>query len=130
DDIWTDFMAMVWKIVGIIALLALPAISLVGLVGFAVSRSIRGVGDAMQALADGDLSIDLPEAKRADEVGQMARATMYFRDRMVESEKLRGEQERLRADTAAQRKHDMVRLADDFEQAVGTIIEAVSQAAG
>ncbi|MGL9623825.1 methyl-accepting chemotaxis protein [Bradyrhizobium sp. U531] len=130
DDIWTDFMAMVWKIVGIIALLALPAIGLVGLVGFAVSRSIRGVSAAMQALADGDLSIDLPEAKRADEVGQMARATIYFRDRMAESEKLRTEQEKLRLDTAAQRKQDMYRLADDFEQAVGTIIETVSQAAG
>jgi methyl-accepting chemotaxis protein len=130
DDIWTDFMAMVWKIVGIIALLALPAISLVGLVGFAVSRSIRGVGAAIQALADGNLSIDLPEAKRADEVGQMARATMYFRDRMVESEKLRAEQEKLRLDTADQRRHDMHRLADDFEHAVGAIIETVSQAAG
>jgi len=130
DDIWSDFMAMVWKIAGIIALLALPAIGLVGLVGFAVSRRIRGVSAAMQALADGDLSIDLPEAKGADEVGQMARATTYFRDRMAESERLRAEQEKLRADTAEQRKHDMVRLADDFEHAVGAIIEAVSHAAG
>ncbi|AWL99423.1 methyl-accepting chemotaxis protein [Bradyrhizobium amphicarpaeae] len=130
NDIWTDFMTMFWKIVGIIALLALPAIGLVGLVGLAVSRSIRGVSAAMQALADGDLSIDLPEAKRVDEVGQMARATIYFRDRMAESEKLRVEQERLRADTAAQRKQDVYRLADDFEHAVGAIIEAVSNAAG
>lgn len=130
DDIWTDFMAMVWKITGIIALLALPAIALVGLVGFAVSRSIRGVSAAMQALADGNLSIDLPEAQRADEVGQMARATTYFRDRMAESEKLRAEQEKLRADASAQRKQDMHRLADDFEHAVGAIIETVSRAAG
>ncbi|WP_163413800.1 HAMP domain-containing protein, partial [Escherichia coli] len=83
----------VWKIVGIIALLALPAIGLVGLVGFGVSRSIRRVSAAMQALADGDLSVELPEAERADEVGQMARATRYFRDRMAESERLRAEQE-------------------------------------
>lgn len=130
DDIWTDFMAMVWKIVGIIALLAIPAIGLVGLVGFAVSRSIRGVGAAMQSLADGNLSVELPEAERADEVGQMARATKYFRDRMVESEKLRAEQEKLRADAAAQRSQDMNRLADDFEHAIGAIIETVSRAAG
>ena len=62
NDIWSDFLTMVWKIVGIIALLALPAIALVGLVGFAVSRSIRSVSAAMQKLADGDLSVDLPEA--------------------------------------------------------------------
>jgi methyl-accepting chemotaxis protein len=130
NDIWTDFMAMVWKIVGIIALLALPAIALVGLLGLAVSRSIRSVGAAMQKLADGDLSVDLPEAERADEVGQMARSTRYFRDRMAEGERLRGEQERLRADASAQRRQDMNRLADDFEQAVGTIIETVSRAAG
>ena len=130
NDIWSDFLAMVWKIVGIIALLALPAIGLVGLVGFGVSRSIRRVSAAMQALADGDLSVELPEAERADEVGQMARATRYFRDRMAESERLRAEQERLRADASAQRKQDMNRLADDFEHAVGTIIETVSRAAG
>ncbi len=130
NDIWSDFLTMVWKIVGIIALLALPAIALVGLVGFAVSRSIRSVSAAMQKLADGDLSVDLPEAERADEVGQMARSTRYFRDRMAEGERLRGEQERLRADASAQRKQDMNRLADDFEHAVGTIIETVSRAAG
>jgi methyl-accepting chemotaxis protein len=130
EDIWADFMVMVWKLVGIIALLALPAVGLVALVGFAVSRNIRSVSAAMQALADGDLSIDLPEAKRGDEVGQMARAATYFRDRMAESERLRSEQEMLRADTAAQRRQDMHRLAEDFEQAVGTIIETVSCAAG
>jgi methyl-accepting chemotaxis protein len=130
DDIWTDFVAMVWKIAGTIALLGLPAIGLIGLVGFSVSRSIRRVSAGMQALADGDLSIDLPEAEQADEVGQMARATKYFRDRMAESEKLRAEQEKLRADTADQRKQDMHRLADDFEHAVGAIIETVSRAAG
>jgi len=129
DDIRADFMAMLWKIVGIVAVLALPAIGLIALVGWGVSASIRGVATRMQALADGNLAIELPEAERGDEVGQMARTVRIFRDSMAEGQRLRGEQENLKARAAEQRKLDMHRLADDFEGAVGEIIETVSSAA-
>jgi methyl-accepting chemotaxis protein len=129
DDIRADFMAMLWKIAGIVALLALPAIGLIALVGSGVSASIRGVATRMQALADGNLAIELPEAERGDEVGQMARTVRIFRDSMAEGERLRAEQEDLKAHAAEQRKLDMRRLANDFEGAVGEIIETVSSAA-
>ena len=129
DDIRADFMVMLWKLIGIVAVLALPAIGLIALVGWGVSASIRGVGTRMQALADGDLAIELPEAERGDEVGQMARTVKIFRDSMAEGEQLRAEQEDLKARAAEQRKLDMHKLAEDFEGAVGEIIETVSSAA-
>ena len=129
DDIRADFMAMLWKIIGIVAVLALPAIGLILLVGWGVSASIRSVATRMQALADGNLAVELPEAGRGDEVGQMARTVKIFRDSMAESERLRGEQENLKAHAAEQRKLDMSRLADGFEGAVGEIIKTVSSAA-
>ena len=129
DDIRADFMAMLWKIIGIVAVLALPAIGLIALVGWGVSASIRGVVTRMQALADGNLAIELPEAERGDEVGQMARTVRIFRDSMAEGQRLRAEQENLKSRAAEQRKLDMYKLADDFEGAVGEIIETVSSAA-
>ena len=129
EDIRADFMVMLWKLIGIVAVLALPAIGLIALVGWGVSASIRGVGTRMQALADGNLAIDLPEAERGDEVGQMARTVKIFRDRMAEGDQLRAEQEDLKARAAEQRKLDMHKLAEDFEGAVGEIIETVSCAA-
>jgi len=129
EDIRADFMAMMWKIIGIVAVLALPAIGLIALVGWGVSASIRGVGTRMQALADGNLAVELPEAERGDEVGQMARTVKIFRDSMAEGERLRAEQEKLEAHGAEQRKLDMDKLADAFEGAVGEIIKTVSSAA-
>jgi methyl-accepting chemotaxis protein len=129
DDIRADFLAMAWKIAGIAALLALPAIGLIGLVGWGVSATIRRVAGRMQALADGDLAIDLPEAARGDEIGQMARTVVVFRDSMAEGERLRAEQEHVKAQAAAQRRADMQALAQEFEGAVGEIIDTVSRAA-
>jgi len=129
EDIRTDFIAMLWKIVGIVALLALPAIGLIALVGWKVSVSIRRVGTKMQVLADGDLAIELPDAERRDEIGQMARAVEIFRDSLAEGVRLRAEQEQQKALAAEQRKLDMYKLAYDFEGAVGEIIETVSSSA-
>ena len=103
EDIRADFMAMLWKIIGIVTVLALPVIGLIALVGWGVSASIRGVGTRMQALADGNLAVELPEAERGDEVGQMARAVRIFRDSMAEGERLRADQEDLKARAAEQR---------------------------
>ena len=127
DDVRADFMAMLWKIIGIVAVLALPAIGLIALVSWDVSASIRGVGNRMKTLAGGNLAIEIPEAERGDEVGQMARMVRIFRDNMAEGGRLRTEQENLKA-RAEQRKLDMSRLAEDFEGAVGEIIETVSRA--
>ena len=129
EDIRTDFIAMLWKIIGIVAVLALPAIGLITLVGWGVSASIRGVESRMQALADGNLAVELPEAERGDEIGHMARTVRIFRDSMAEGERLRADQENLKARSAEQHRLDMHKLAGDFEGAVGEIIETVSRAA-
>ncbi len=128
NDISADFMTLLWKIIGITAVLALPAIGLIALVASGVSANIRGVASRMQELADGNLAVELPEAERGDEVGQMARTVRVFRDSMAEGQRLRAEQEQLKAGAAEQRRLDMRHIADDFEGTVGDIIETVSSA--
>ena len=65
-------------IAGLLALLA------GGLMAFfaarALSRQIVGITREMEALAAGDLNIQLASAARDDEIGLMARALMVFRD--------------------------------------------------
>jgi methyl-accepting chemotaxis protein len=71
----------------------------------------------------------LPGVERKDEVGEMARAVETFK--VKAEQKARDEAEaKVKQDRIAsdQRKHDMHRLADDFESAVGSIIETVSTA--
>ena len=64
----------------------------------------------------------------SDEVGEMAGAVEVFKTSMIETERLRAEQLETEQRQSQQRKADMHKLADDFEGAVGEIVETVSSA--
>jgi methyl-accepting chemotaxis protein len=96
----------------------------------AIVRPVRGMTAVMGRLAQGDMAVTVPDVGRGDEIGDMAGALNVFKDGMIETQRLREEQERMKEQSALQRKTDMTRLADDFEQAVGVIVQAVSSAAG
>ncbi|MCP3381077.1 methyl-accepting chemotaxis protein [Bradyrhizobium sp. CCGUVB4N] len=99
------------------------------LLGRSISQALSGMVDAMTRLARGELSIAVPGIGRKDEIGEMAGAVEVFRTNMTEADRLRAEQAEADTRRRAQRKADMKRLADDFEGAVGEIIETVSSAA-
>jgi sRNA-binding protein len=83
----------------------------------------------MKQLADGNFGVVLPGLERKDEVGDMAQAVEAFK--VKAAQKARDEAEaRVRQDriAAEQRKREMAKLADDFEGAVGEIVETVSSA--
>ncbi|MGJ4944944.1 HAMP domain-containing methyl-accepting chemotaxis protein [Bradyrhizobium sp. HKCCYLS1011] len=102
------------------------------LVAFLIARGIVGplasMTTAMGSLASGDVAVEIPGSGHRDEIGAMAKAIQVFKNNMVETERLRAEQKDAEARQAAQRKADMVALAQQFEQAVGDIVGAVSSA--
>ncbi len=96
---------------------------------FAIARPMRALSVSMEELAGGNFSVVLPGLGRKDEVGDVAGAVEKFK--VVSEKKARDEAEaKMKQDqiAAQQRKADMVRLADQFEGAVGEIIETVSSA--
>ncbi|WP_426412347.1 methyl-accepting chemotaxis protein [Bradyrhizobium ganzhouense] len=117
-----------WMMIAFLVTVAVLAV--VGfLLGRSISKALSGMVDAMTRLARGELSIAVPGIGRKDEIGEMAGAVEVFRTNMTEAERLRAEQAEADTRRRAQRKADMKRLADDFEGAVGEIIETVSTAA-
>lgn len=126
----TLFMTAFWSLAGVIAV----AMALgIGGLGFAQLRILRPLGSMTQAmgqLASGDTSILVPGVGRADEVGMMADAVQVFRDNMIEAERLRSREAEAEKRAEEQRKADLRRLADDFQRAVGGIVETVSRASG
>jgi methyl-accepting chemotaxis protein len=84
---------------------------------------------AMEALARNDLKVDVPGVGRRDELGDMARTVEVFKVNALEVERLKTAQETAERRTAEQRKADMHKLANEFESAVGEIIQTVSSAA-
>ncbi|MET4175120.1 methyl-accepting chemotaxis protein [Bradyrhizobium sp. LA6.1] len=102
------------------------------IVAFLIARSIVGpltsMTRAMGLLAGGNLDVEIPGRGKADEIGDMAKAIEVFKTNMIDTERLRTEQTETEARQAESRKADMVRLADQFEQAVGEIVDTVSSA--
>ncbi|MGJ5207302.1 HAMP domain-containing methyl-accepting chemotaxis protein [Bradyrhizobium sp. HKCCYLR20261] len=102
------------------------------LVAFLIARGIVGpltsMTRAMGRLASGDVAVEIPGRGARDEIGAMATAIQVFKDNMAETERLRAEQGEAEARREHERKADMARLAREFEQAVGEIIDAVSHA--
>ena len=96
---------------------------------FTIARPMRNLSVAMEELAGGNFAVVLPGLGRKDEVGDVAGAVEKFK--VVSAQKAQAEAEaKIKQDqmAAQQRKADMIKLADDFEGAVGEIIETVSSA--
>ncbi|KRR18413.1 methyl-accepting chemotaxis protein [Bradyrhizobium retamae] len=97
-----------------------------------VARSVTGplqrMTVAMNDLASGNLAVEVPGIGRGDEVGEMAKAVEVFKSNAVARQSLEAEQHAAETRAVASRKADMSKMADDFEEAVGRIVQAVSSA--
>lgn len=118
--------AMLDRIGGVAAVLLGIVFALV--IGNAISRPIMAMVKTMAQLSGGDTTVAIPGAGRIDEIGEMAKAVEVFRDGMIEAARLREQQRDNEAAAAQRRAGDMRKLADEFENAVGEIIETVSSA--
>lgn len=118
-----------------------------------VLKPMNAIKDAMRSLAGGELKTNIPYTKQHNEIGEMANTLEVFRDNLVETERLRKEQEenekqaqkareelaakeiaaekeRRLADKQAEemRKQELQELAKAFEHSVGGIVDIVASA--
>jgi methyl-accepting chemotaxis protein len=117
---------MVMIVAGLALLSGLAFAMWIGIKGLA--SPIGVLKSVMEALANNNLNVNVPGTERRDELGEMARTVEVFKKNGLEVERMRADQQVLEKRGAEQRKADMTRLANDFEGAVGQIIETVSQA--
>jgi methyl-accepting chemotaxis protein len=94
----------------------------------AIVRPLKASVATMNRLAQGDLSVQTPEPRRSDEIGEIMMALVAFKATGLEVERMRADRLATDRHAAEQRKADMNRLADEFEGAVGQIVETVSSA--
>jgi methyl-accepting chemotaxis protein len=116
----------------IMVALALTALACFA-IGFMMIRSISApitrMSGVMQKLADGDTNVIIPNVGERNEIGVMGGTVEVFKDNMLKTRVLEGETRQAREDAEVQRKKTMYDLADQFENAVGGIVEMVSSAA-
>lgn len=114
----------------IFSAIAIVAAILAGVYSFlGIARPVREVSAAMEQVSAGDLETVIPHAARTDEIGEQARALTVFRDGLREAERLREEAHHASLRAAENRHSEMRQLADQFETAVGAVVDMVANAA-
>jgi methyl-accepting chemotaxis protein len=84
----------------------------------------------MRELAAGHFDVVLPGLGRKDELGDMAGAVEEFKLQAVaKAERDAAAQDAQNRETSAARRAELIRFADDFESAVGSIVSNVSASA-
>jgi methyl-accepting chemotaxis protein len=113
-----------------IALIASGVLGLSFFIGRSVSKPLGAMRAAMIELANGNFAVVLPGLGRPDEIGEIARAVETFKINAERKAREEAEEKTRQDKLAAERRRaDMIRMADDFEGAIGEIVETVSSAA-
>ena len=77
---------------------------------------------ARGVIGDHRLASDIRRPVQTNEVGRIARSLQVFKDHLVETTRLRTEQEAMKTRSAEERRADLARIADDFERSIGGVI--------
>ncbi len=122
----TEHMNAAVVIVELVAAFALIlGVILAFVIGRAISRPIVEMTGAMERLADGDTTSEIPSQGRGDEIGVMAKAVQVFKVNASEVERLKLEEQERAAKQEMVLKEKLNELArelnDEVQVAVGQI---------
>ena len=130
DKILAPARQLTWFTIGAAAVLVVVlSLIVVFLVRGLVVKPVGGLTQAVDTLAGGNTAITVPSTGRGDELGVMARAVEFFRQKLVEIEELRRKNAEAEQEAAAARRRGMLELADSFEASVKGVVQAVSASA-
>jgi methyl-accepting chemotaxis protein len=85
-----------------------------------ITRPLAGLTRAMTALAGGDLSVDVRDTGRTDEIGNMAKAVLVFKQNALKVGEL-GETAR---ETEARRRAERAQMMHELQNAFGEVVGA------
>ena len=83
DRLATAYRDALWLIILAIAIAALLVVVALIHISRSISAPLRDLTDRMRRLAASDTAIDIPETGRLDEIGEMAQATVVFRNNAI-----------------------------------------------
>jgi methyl-accepting chemotaxis protein len=95
------------------------------LIGGGIARPIVALTAVMHALSKGMLEIAIPNTDRHDELGQMARAVLVFKDNAVAIRRLQMEQEQARAQAEIEKRTALAKMADTIETETSTVLDQI-----
>ena len=139
DQLASDLVASVANLrataqseqIGLLAGLAIGLILLAALstlIVWSITRPVASLTHQMGALAGGDLDTEITGVVRRDEIGDMGRAVLVFKENALEVKRMEAEQEAAKERAEQEKRAAMNQLADEFSASVGGVVETVSSA--
>jgi two-component system, OmpR family, sensor kinase len=84
DRLGVAYRQAVWLILVVMLIAGVMVVAALIHISRSISDPLLNLADRMHRLAANDTEIDIPEIERQDEIGEMARATVVFRNNAVE----------------------------------------------
>ena len=107
-------------------ILSLIFISAVGLyVGKKFAGTIGNIADVMKRIASGQKGLSVPYQDDKTEIGQMAQACEFFKDVMIEADRMNAEQKKQGENARIEIKQKMLSLTDEIEREMHETISQV-----
>ena len=128
DDIDGELYAVLLRLSLVGGVVVAVTTLLAWLINRDITLSLGNLKVTMDRVAKGDLAAAMEDADRHDEIGGMATAVQVFKDHMIETERLRTANERVKAQAVADQKATLNRMADDFENKIGQTVGLLSAA--
>lgn len=97
------------------------------IIGKGITTPLQLLTDSMTKLAGGDKETDVPITERANELGEMGRAVLIFKENMIKAEELAIAQAADQAERL-KRSNSINQLTEDFEAQIKAILGSVDGA--
>jgi methyl-accepting chemotaxis protein len=94
-----------------------------------ISRPLNRVVSALSDLAQGNMARQLSGMDRRDEIGDVARALQVFREKMLDAEHLRAQQEEFRSRSESDKKAATQNMVNIVETETTRVVKAVGDVA-
>ncbi len=92
-------------------------------IGRSVSRPVRAVTAIMARMAGGERAIEIPDMRRADEIGQMYAALFSFKESLSQADRL-ADQQQAEAEARARRGDRMEAVCHSFDQSITDLLKS------
>ena len=125
DDINALFLSRAAWVAGfVVAGLALSLLLTMAL-GRSITRPLNRTVNALEELGTGRFDAEVSHDNSQTEIGRLSRAFLHFRYRMRETEELLARQMDAEEQARIDRRNAMARVADEFDAAVGSVVESL-----
>lgn len=119
---------LVWQMGGasLIAILVITALGL--MISRGITNPLSRMNAVIKSLAEGNSDIEITDTERGDEIGDIAKSALVFKENLIQTKHLEEQQKARDVQAEADRKKMMQDLADNFEQRVQGIVGSVAAA--